>query len=155
MEAARPATGDDIAILAEIGRKVLGAIGEQRGGELFTRREARAQPADDDLWSALDDPDRHLVVGTFADVPFGYGLVRREILRDGAALAVLEDFLVDPEARGVGIGEAVMLAVLEWATQTGCIGIDAMALPGDRETKNFFESFGLKARALVVHRDLR
>jgi hypothetical protein len=28
-------------------------------------------------------------------------------------------------------------------------------MPGDRNTKNFFESFGLVARAITVHRDLR
>lgn len=155
MEAARPARREDIAPLAGIARSVLAGLGDQRGGELFTRREARSEPFDEDLRAALEDPDRHLVVGTFDDVPFGYGLVRREVLRDGAALAVLEDFVVDPEARGVGIGEAIMDDVVAWAQEQGCIGIDAMALPGDRETKNFFESFGLKARALVVHRDLR
>ena len=155
MEGARPATADDISLLAAVGRGVLSGMGDQRGGELFTRREARAEPVDADLLAALEDPDRFLVAGTFADVPLGYGLVRREVLRDGAPLAVLEDFVVDPEARGVGIGEAIMDAVLAWAIDHGCIGIDAMALPGDRETKNFFESFGLKARALVVHRDLR
>jgi hypothetical protein len=32
--------------------------------------------------------------------------------------------------------------------------MDSLALPGDRATKNFFESFGLKARAIVVHRSL-
>lgn len=155
MEAARPATADDIATLAAIAGSALAGLGDQRGGELFTRREARAQPSDQDLRVALEDSERHLVVGTYDDVPFGYGLVRRERLRDGGLLAVLEDFVVDPDARGVGIGEAIMDAVLVWATDQGCIGIDAMALPGDRETKNFFESFGLKARALVVHRDLR
>jgi GNAT superfamily N-acetyltransferase len=155
VEAVRPATTDDVAAVAAIGRRVLADLGEQRGGELFTRREARAEPFEGDLEAAIDDPARHLVVGTFDEVPFGYGLVRRERLRDGADLAVLEDFVVDPAARGVGIGEAIMDAVLDWARAEGCIGIDAMALPGDRETKNFFESFGLKARALVVHRDLR
>jgi GNAT superfamily N-acetyltransferase len=155
MEQARPATAADVPPLAAVGRAVLGDLGDQRGGELFTRREARAEPCEEDLLTAIDDPDRHLVAGTFDGVPFGYGLVRREQLRDGGSLAVLEDFVVDPDARGVGIGEAIMDAVLAWATEQGCIGIDAMALPGDRETKNFFESFGLKARALVVHRDLR
>ena len=29
-----------------------------------------------------------------------------------------------------------------------------LALPGDRATKNFFESFGLKARLLTVHAPL-
>jgi hypothetical protein len=29
-----------------------------------------------------------------------------------------------------------------------------MALPGNRATKNFFETFGRTARAIVVHRTL-
>jgi hypothetical protein len=45
-------------------------------------------------------------------------------------------------------------AVIAWATGRKCIGIDSLALPGNRETKNFFESFGLVARAIVVHRPL-
>jgi hypothetical protein len=44
--------------------------------------------------------------------------------------------------------------VIGWAQSHRCIGIDAMVLPGDRETKNFFEMFGLTARAIVVHRAL-
>ena len=40
------------------------------------------------------------------------------------------------------------------ATAAGAIGVDALALPGDRATKNFFETFGLKARAIVVHLSL-
>ena len=38
------------------------------------------------------------------------------------------------------------------AAAQGCFGVDSLALPGDRHTKNFFESFGLVARAIVVHR---
>ncbi|NIR35956.1 MAG: hypothetical protein GWN79_05560 [Actinobacteria bacterium] len=47
-----------------------------------------------------------------------------------------------------------MEAVLDWARTRGCEGIDSLALPGDRHTKNFFETFGLVARALRVHRAL-
>jgi hypothetical protein len=47
-----------------------------------------------------------------------------------------------------------MEAVLAWCDERGCFGVDALALPGNRETKNFFESFGLVARAIVVHRRL-
>ena len=45
--------------------------------------------------------------------------------------------------------------LVERARAADAVGIDALALPGDRETKNFFETFGLKARAIVVHRSLR
>jgi len=44
--------------------------------------------------------------------------------------------------------------VIEWATERHCVGVDSLVLPGNRETKNFFESFGLVARAIVVHRAL-
>ena len=47
-----------------------------------------------------------------------------------------------------------MDAVLAWARERGCIGIDSLALPGNRDTKNFFETFGFTARLLVVHRKL-
>ena len=54
----------------------------------------------------------------------------------------------------VGVGEAVMDAVMTWSESKGCRGIDGFALPGDRETQNFFERFGLTARAILVHRSL-
>jgi hypothetical protein len=54
----------------------------------------------------------------------------------------------------VGVGEAVMDHLVAWCRAQGCFGVDSLALPGDRQTKNFFESFGLVARAIVVHRPL-
>jgi GNAT superfamily N-acetyltransferase len=85
---------------------------------------------------------------------FGYGLIGYETLLDGSRLARLHHFLVDAEIRKSGIGEAMMNLVVDLATEQGCIGVDSVALPGDRDTKNFFESFGLKARLLTVHRSL-
>jgi GNAT superfamily N-acetyltransferase len=61
---------------------------------------------------------------------------------------------VDPAARGVGVGEAVMELVLAWCHGHACRAIDSLALPGMRESKNFFERFGLKTRQLIVHRAL-
>jgi len=44
--------------------------------------------------------------------------------------------------------------VLEWCDARGCRGVDSLALPGERATKNFFERYGLTARAIIVHRPL-
>jgi GNAT superfamily N-acetyltransferase len=66
-------------------------------------------------------------------------------------LGVIEDIYVEPEARAVGVGEAMMASALEWFTAEGCKGVDAYALPGDRHTKNFFEESGFSARLLVMH----
>ena len=47
-----------------------------------------------------------------------------------------------------------MQALVDWCAARGCFGVDSLALPGDRHSKNFFESFGLVARAIIVHRPL-
>ena len=57
-------------------------------------------------------------------------------------------------ARDVGVGEELIGEVLRWCEQRDCIGVDALALPGNRATKNFFETFGFTARLLVLHRKL-
>ena len=81
-------------------------------------------------------------------------MVRIEHLRDGSRLGVISDLFTLEGARGVSVGEEVMDALIAWAGEQGCFGVDSVALPGDRHTKNFFESFGLVARAIVVHRSL-
>ena len=75
-------------------------------------------------------------------------------IEGGDTIVVIDDLFTEPGARSVGVGEAMLAVIVEWGTDRGAVGIDAVVLPGARETKNFFESFGLKARALVVHRDL-
>ncbi len=67
---------------------------------------------------------------------------------------MVTDLYTEPGARELGLGEITMQALVDWCTERGCFGVDSLALPGDRHTKNFFESFGLVARALIVHRAL-
>ncbi len=155
MESARRATVDDVAAIEAINDRQRIEVEPQRGGALFLRREAGAAPIGPQVDKALADEQALVVVGTYDDVVFGYGLVRYEELLDGSKLARLTDFVVDAEIRKSGIGEAMMNFCIEAAEGEGCIGIDSVALPGDRDTKNFFESFGLKARMLVVHRSFR
>lgn len=154
-EAARVASSDDLEALVALAHRAIDEQGQLRGGALWARREARPVPAVASLTEALDDPARTVVVGTVDGVAVGYGVVAVEILRDGERLAVVEDLYVEPEARGVGVGEAIMDRMIARASDDGCVGIDALALPGDRHTKNFFETFGLTARAIVVHRSLQ
>ena len=154
VEGARPATPDDVAVIAAL---VAEAVAEQaplRGGAVFTAREARALPAESSLAAAVDDERQLLVAGTFDDVIVGYTAVRLDELRTGTVLGVIDDIYVDPGARGVGVGEAMVDLVLEWCRSHGCAGVDGMALPGNRDTKNFFETFGFTARAIVVHKSL-
>ena len=73
----------------------------------------------------------------------------------GGASRACSFVFVDPRARDVGVGEALIGAATTWALASGCVGLDGLALPGDRHTKNLYERSGLTARLITVHRDLR
>jgi GNAT superfamily N-acetyltransferase len=136
---------------------VAAAIEELRagkGGEVWARSAARQAPFEPELARQVADPVTCVLVGTVDGVVLGYGVATTETLRDGGRLGVVTDLYTEPGARELGLGEAMMEALVAWCREQGCFGVDSLALPGDRHTKNFFESFGLVARAIVVHRSL-
>jgi GNAT superfamily N-acetyltransferase len=153
-EACRPATEDDLPRVAELAAAAVEELRTGRGGEVWFRHAARQEPFLPELVRQLADPDHELLVGTLDGTILGYGVARVDVLRDGGRLGVVADLFTEPLGRELGIGEMMMQALVEWCASRGCFGVDSLALPGDRHTKNFFESFGLVARAIVVHRRL-
>jgi GNAT superfamily N-acetyltransferase len=156
VEQARPAAPADVEAIAELVREGVAALSVLRGGAVWELQAARREPIEDGVRADLvrDPSDGATVVGAVAGTIVGYGCSVVEALADGSRLSVVRDLYVHPEARGIGVGEAMMNLLVAHAEAVGAIGIDALALPGDRQTKNFFETFGLKARAIVVHRPL-
>jgi GNAT superfamily N-acetyltransferase len=153
-EASRPASEADLARLAELAEAAVTELRGGRGGEVWARHAARRAPFEPELRAQLADPAHHVLAGTVDDIVMGYGVVRVDVLTDGGRLGVVTDLYTDPGVRELGVGEVMMDALIEWCREQGCFGVDSLALPGDRHTKNFFESFGLVARAIVVHRSL-
>ncbi len=154
MEAARPATQADLPRLAELVRAVTAELEVTRGGAVWKARESRQEPIESGLEKLLGDPEGRLLAGTIDDVIVGYAAARIERLGDDSRLGVVDDIYVEEGARGVGLGEAMMDVLVAWCEQEGCIGMDAMALPGHRHTKNFFEESGFTARQLIMHKPL-
>ena len=142
--AVRRATADDKARLDDLGNEAIAEQAAGRGGSIWSRREALREPEGASAW----------FVGTIDGYVMGYAAVGVETLADGARLGVVSAIYVEPDARGVAVGEAMLDEVIAWCRDQGCVGIDAHALPGNRDTKNFFETFGFTARLLVVHRSL-
>ncbi len=154
METARAATPDDVGRIVELARELRIELGAHRGGALWATRDAAGEPLEAHLEELLARPDARVVVGTFDDFVVGFGAVIVEELRDGTRLGVVTDLYVEPEARAVGVGEAVADALVEHCRAEGCVGVDVIALPGHRAAKNFFEAHGFTARAIVMHRAL-
>lgn len=149
-ESARGAVPADIDQILNVRAEHLAAIKGQRGAALLIDFELPTSP--DPITPALADTDKFVVVGTYDEAIFGYCVVSIVQLDNGSKLGRLTEFVVDAEIRKSGIGEAMMNSVVTHLQELGCVGVDSQALPGDRDTKNFFESFGLKARLLTVHR---
>jgi len=151
MEHARAARADDIGEIARLAHLLLDELEPTRGGAIWSRRERRNGPYDAAYGDLLGRDDTFVVVGTVHDVVVGFGVVLLETLRDGGVLGIVTDLFVHPEARSVGVGEAMVGRIVAFCTEHDCVGIDALVLPGHRAAKNFFEESGFTARALVMH----
>lgn len=148
----RPATIDDVAELTRLAAVGRDLIRDARGGALWLDRQAPKEPLDEVFASAIEADDASVQIGCIDDVPLGF--IHATVDGSEPRIAVVEEMFVLPDARGVGLGEHMMNATVSWAEDAGCVGVDGYALPGDRATKNFFETFGLVARGIVVHRSI-
>ncbi len=155
MERARPATRHDLDAVATLARAAIEELTPLRGGAVWRAQQARREPLEAALATLLEEPGARVLVGTLDGEILGYAVARIEVLDGGVLLGVVEDLYVDPEARSVGLGEALVEDLTGWCRQRSCVGMDAIALPGQRSTKNFFEGAGFTARKLVMHRSLR
>lgn len=154
-EGCRPAVADDLPRLVDLAALGVAELEPGRGGRVWGRTAARRPPYEARFTAELADPDVLVLVGTIDGSAVGYTVCHLDQVADGGVLGVIDDIFTEPRARGIGVGDSMIEATLAWCTERGCIGVDSLALPGDRHTKNFFEAHGLVARAIVVHRDLR
>lgn len=147
----------DAARCGELCREALNSLEGARGGALFARREtglvAKALLGPGGLERLMAEPGRRVLVGTVDDAVVGLALGRVDAAGE-AALGIIDACYVEPAARGVGVGRALLDDLVSWFTASGCHGVDMTALPGDRGTKNFLEGSGFKARLLTLHRSL-
>ncbi|HEX5270906.1 MAG TPA: GNAT family N-acetyltransferase [Gemmataceae bacterium] len=150
MELARPATDADRAASVQLLGEALARAASMRGGPALVRGATAV-----DLlarWSGGDGATgifvgeyEGAVVGVLAVVAVDLGGPRR---------GRIDCCYVDEDARGVGVGTALMEAAVAWCEAAGCVEVDALALPGDRATKQRLEASGFTARLLTLSRRL-
>lgn len=92
------------------------------------------------------------------EMPFFVVVEQQEIIgfasldRAAKPRPLLTRIYVTPRARELGAGAALLNFVAAHAVHEGADGIDALSLPGDRETKNLYERQGMKARLIIASR---
>jgi GNAT superfamily N-acetyltransferase len=151
MELARQATEADRAACRALVGDALSAASAMRGGPTLV---SAATP--DSLVTRWADPvDGCLLVGEYEGAVVGMlGATVAPARAMRAARALVECCYVETLARGVGVGSALMASAVEWAASRGCEEVDALALPGDRSTKQRLEAAGFTARLLTLSRRL-
>ncbi len=151
MEGARPAVATDLGVIEALVAELRDELIPMRGGLIWSLREARENSDRAAFNELLGEEASQIYVGTIDDTVIAVGTATVVALHDGSKLGVINELFVTPGARAIGVGECLLEALVEWCTAQKCIGIDALALPGHRATKNFFEGAGFTARSITMH----
>jgi len=153
---ARPATEADLPDL--------GVLYEELETEMVALKpvwrltDGLPEPIFEALAASIDDQDSGVLVGQIDDTTVGFLAWRHRALlpqATGAMAGVVELIFTTPEAREIGVGEAMISSFIDIASGRGIRLLDAIVPPGHRAAKNFFESNGFKARQIVMHREIR
>jgi GNAT superfamily N-acetyltransferase len=149
MELARLAEADDRAASTRLLDLALDGARTMRGGPALVGDETT-----ESLLERWSRPRASLFVGEYEGAVVGLLGVSLSDPVAGRVGGLIECCYVEPDARGVGVGSSLMEAAVAWGRVQGCTDIDALALPGDRETKQRLEASGFTARLLTLSRQL-
>jgi GNAT superfamily N-acetyltransferase len=153
METARPARDDDMPACLELLAWALTDVRSMRGGPALVGNMTPAEVLA--RWMAAPPTDAAVYVGEFHHAVVGVAAATVALRPHTTELSGrIECCYVEKEARGVGVGTALMDSVVAWCRQRECRDVDALALPGDRLSKQRFEGAGFTARLLVLNRPL-
>jgi GNAT superfamily N-acetyltransferase len=151
MELARPARAEDRQACTRLLSHALVAAESMRGGAALVGDATTVSLLDE--WTRPGDGSQ-LFVGEYEGAVVGILAVSAAPGTGGVTNGRIACCYVETGARGVGVGTALMDAAMTWCVEQGCAAMDALALPGDRTTKQRLEATGFTARLLTLSRRL-
>ena len=143
-------TEGDTADVAAILRRTIESAKLARGGPAFAERFGGLD-TDDSLDSILRGlgTTHPGLIALLDGVTLGLCL-----WNDENGVRTVDLLFVEEEAREVGLGTALLHEAEVQARAAGSRRFEVLALPGDRLTKGRAESSGMKARLLVLSKEL-
>ena len=160
METARPARDDDLPTCLELLDRALSDARSMRGGQALVGNTTAAEVLArwTDAATAADTAAAAaaaVYVGEFHHAVVGLAAATVTVRPHATERSGrIECCYVEEGARGVGVGSALMESMVAWCSQQACRDVDALALPGDRHSKQRLEGAGFTARLLVLNRPL-
>ncbi len=151
MELARPARAEDRQACTRLLAQALVAAESMRGGAALVGDATTVTLLE--RWSRSGGA-ADLKVGEYESAVVGLLAVTAAEGPGHVTNGFVECCYVEPGARGVGVGTALMESAVAWCAERGCAAVDALALPGDRTTKQRLEASGFTARLLTLNRRL-
>lgn len=141
----REASTDDRSIVAQLDELARSVLGAQRGGDAWL---AEHLP----IGELFAKDDVRILVCQFCDVVVGFSVSTDDVDPLRGRICRVDRVYVHERARQIGCGDALLAEEIHRARQRGCDVVEAVALPGDRETKNLYERAGITARCITVSR---
>jgi GNAT superfamily N-acetyltransferase len=151
MELARPARAEDRQTCTRLLSQALVAAASMRGGGALVGGATTVSLLE--RWTRPGDAAL-LMVGEYEGAVVGLLAVTTAQGPGGVRNGLVECCYVETGARGMGVGTTLMDAAVDWCRARGCDAVDALALPGDRTTKQRLEASGFTARLLTLSRRL-
>jgi GNAT superfamily N-acetyltransferase len=151
VEDARPAEAADRQACTRLLSQALVSAASMRGGAALVGDATPVTLLE--RWTAPGD-ESHLMVGEYDGAVVGLLAVTVSSPGGGRRSGRIECCYVETGARGVGVGTALVEGAVAWCAARGCTDVDALALPGDRTTKQRLEGAGFTARLLTLNRRL-
>lgn len=145
----RPATVADIDLLEAWGRELYDLErtfepGMRYSGEAFRERDMEA----------LSSPDAHYLIAEIEGRAVGYIAAMLGEMPEYLAMpgreCVIEVVFVEEDARGRGVGTALLEACLGWAKKQGAKRVRAGVYARNRASLELFERVGLHAHHVTV-----
>ena len=148
----RRAEYHDAEVLSELEAEMRGALAEVRGGARWLDAHVRIGPD----WSTAIS-ERAVFVGTIpvdneSDVVVAFLVA--DFLADPMPVVRVDRVYVEPDARELGFGDALVATAMQWGREVGAELFEAETLPGDRNLKNLYERAGVTARLITVSKRL-
>lgn len=141
----RAAVDSDSSACVDIDREARRDLVDQRGGEAWLAEHAPLSDVSG-WWT-------HSFVAVIDGVVVGFLVGLIDDTARGRVFRVDRVYVL-ADARELGCGDELVAAAMARATDEGCRFLEAVALPGDRDTKNLYERAGVTARSITVSKRL-